>query len=316
MWFNISTSNHAPDNQEGLSTLVEYTRGMLSACGHEVTASPDLIFKDAINLYFEHFLDGPVAVEHLRAVRAQGCRVGVIATELMVQGTIPYARHGMPYLPGILERRMDGFHAVLPEIDFLWSFLERTAMAYQPQVPVCHFMPFGCISLVPADMCRSPKLTDVFFFGRATPHRVAVVQRFLDAGINIATAGVGFASQRLPGFVINSYIDRSKITLNLTLHAPDDSSVNVDPRFASCARVVQILERGAMALSEDIPLDNPYQPFLASTPVDGLVDACRYLLSNDRWKDQASQNAQQFAQEMDVRKICAPVIERTLAQLR
>ena len=315
MWFNLATSNHAPDMQESLAPLVDYTRGMLQACGHEVTISPDLIFRDAINLYFEHFLDGPGNVQQLRHVRAQGCRVGVIATELMVQGTIPYAKHGMQYLPGVLERRMDGFHAVLPEIDFLWSFLERTADAYRPEIRNCEFLPFGCLDLVPEGMRRSPKQADIFFFGRVTPHRLAIVQKFVDAGINIITAGDGFGGPKVPRYLIESYLDRARIGLNLTLHAFDDSAADADPRFASCARMVQMLERSVMVLSEEIPLDNPYREFCASAPVDGLVDLCRQLLAQDRWAIDGPRNAMRFHDQMNVRKVCAPVIARTLATL-
>lgn len=318
MWFNILTHNHAGLRAiEALAPNFGYLRQMLSACGHEVSLVHDQLYPEAVNLYLEHFMDGARQAGAFAAWRRDhGVRIGVVATELMVQGTIPYARHGISNTSSEdLARRMQGFEAVLREVDFLWSWLERTAIEYKGRVGVSEFMPVGSISPVPAELRRSPKDIDVVFFGKLTPHRANVLQSLIDSGIKVVAAGVGFPMGKLPEVLLASLLDRARIGLNLTLHAEDDAPYGTDPRFVSCMRVVEMLSREVLVVSETIPLDNPYAAFMESAPPKDLPALCRSLLVEGRHAERAQANAAAFQTAMDVRTTCAPVIDRTLAAL-
>ena len=110
-------------------------------------------------------------------------------------------------------------------------------------------------------------------------------------------------------------LDRAKIGLNLTLHGLEDDEIGVDPRFASCQRVTDMLSRDICVVSEEIPFDNPYAEFMVSSQVEALADHCRKILAGGTWREDGASSAAEFHAAMDVQKVCRPVIERTLAAL-
>jgi hypothetical protein len=324
MWFNITLSNHGGKADIiGLSRVVGYLRAMLSLCGHEVTVDYHPLL-GAINLYLEHFL-GPSWAADFRELRGQQkMKIGVIATELMVsidgKRLIPYAEHGITYAGDADNRarlnraRIDGFGAVLGEVDFVWAFMQRTAEQCRRDTRVCEFMPYGSIGLVADYARRSPKSIDVLFIGKNTPHRARVLQSLAQHGIKGIALGPGFAGDWVPDCIVESMQDRAKIGLNLTLYGFEKGQT-VDPRFASCGRITEMFSRKVCVVSEDIPLDNPYAQFMESQSIDRLGELCREILKEQTWVDKALTNADHFHEAMDVRKVCQPVIERTLAAI-
>ena len=73
MWFNIVLENHGGATEViALSPVVAYLRGMLSACGHEVTVVYDNIYPKAINLYLEHFVGDAFAENVDRVTHGRG----------------------------------------------------------------------------------------------------------------------------------------------------------------------------------------------------------------------------------------------------
>lgn len=326
MWFNIILANHGGAAAVvGQTPLVNYIRNMLSLCGHEVTVVYDNPNPRAINLYFEHFL-GSTWAEQFLAFRRSGIKIGVIATELMVTAAgkrqIPYAQHGVAY-PGDAQNRarlnllrMEGFEAILGEVDFVWTFLKRTAEEYRHDTKFCEFLPVGSTGPIADYARRSPKDIDVFFYGKNTPHRMRVLQTMAQNGTKVLAVGQGFPGDWVPSCIIESLEDRAKIGLNLTLNGLEEShAIGVDPRFVSCGRVPEMLTRQVCIVSEDIPLDNPYSEFMESTEVEALSDLCRKLLDRETWADEAASKSARFHEMMDVRVVCRPVIERTLAAI-
>ena len=327
MQFNILIGNHgtAFHSLQLLGPLVNYVRATLSLCGHEVTVARDTWDEDAVNLLFEHFPDPGFWKNEIRRVRRdQGCAVGIVATELMIGNAIPYGKLGINSAnhssderqqEAYLARRMDGFHAVLPEASFLWSFIERTAREYAPRARMSHFFPVGHAAGVPADERRAPRDIDVAFYGSMTPHRIAVLKEMAQRGnLNVVAVGRGTPAGVLPDYVVASLLERAKIGLNLTLSSVAESPGS-DPRFASCIRVAHMLERDLCVVSEEIPLDNPYKPYMVSSPLEGLADACLRLLKSGEWRERGRQAGARFREEMDVRKVCKPAIDQTLAAL-
>jgi hypothetical protein len=319
MWFNFVMKNHgATSAGEYLAPLTDYMRGALGRCGHETTLVQDEIYGGAVNVFFEYFPDPDFVQRVLGLRKAHGLKVGVVATELMVEGTIPYGRHGILWdgdKEAFFRKRMAGFDAFSRGVDFVWSWLDRTAQEYRNCCPVSLFFPVGHVVDSPPCMRRAPKDIDVIFFGTLTPHRSVVLESFRAAGISVLCVGRGFRSGYQSRSYLSALMDRAKIGLNLNLHDELDTVKGIDPRFASCMRITEMLEREICIVSEEIPLDNPYGGYMHSAPPERLAITCKELLASGAWRDTASAHAARFREEMDVEKICKPVIDRTLAQI-
>lgn len=333
MWFNVLVGNHGGlDYLEFLAPLVNYFRATLSTCGHSVTVVPDQWHAGAVNLLFENFPDSRYWVNQIRSVRREhGFKVGVIATEVFVGNSIPYADSGIFFADDQDERekatyirnRNEGFGAVASEVDFVWSMIGRTAREIESRCKISRFFPMGHVDGLPGAQRRAPKDIDIAFFGTITPHRAAVLKDLCrDQGLNIMTVGrcaaPGFMPTYpgfVPSYLVASILDRAKIGLNLTLCAAGEPASGVDPRFVSCVRVVEMLERDVCVVSEEIPLDNPYQDYMVSAPLENLAGACLRLLRTGEWRERGLQSAARFRAQMDVTKVCAPVIAQTLQML-
>ena len=174
MWFNFVLINHGSVAEiDALKPLTDYMQGVLSRCGHESTISFNHVEPNAINIFFENFQ--PAFVNELLKLKKIGAKIGIIATELMIDNHIPYGRHGITYrgLEGphdqINQQRVDCFNALVPEVDFIWAFLERTADSYKSKAKLCEFFPVGYLSggLTPPPT-KAPKDLDVLMFGKST----------------------------------------------------------------------------------------------------------------------------------------------------
>ncbi|OAN50676.1 hypothetical protein A6A04_17780 [Paramagnetospirillum marisnigri] len=319
MWFNILTHNHHDmETIESLAPVLDHLRRTLSLCGHEVSVVHDQVYPDAINLYLEHFPKGAGFAERFRALRRQhGVKIGVIATELMIGGAIPYGRFGITHPdPSYIPDRVAGFNAVAQEVDFLWCLLERTAKEYRNRAAVTEFFPLGYVgSEGVLEARRSPRDLPAVFFGKLTPHRGRTLHSIIAAGVKVVAVGHGFPMGWQSSSLTTSLQDRACIGLNLTFHSAEDSKGKVDPRFASCLRIVDMLSRGTLVVSEEIPFDNPYRPFMVNASVEDLPEVCRSIITEGNWGELAAENSARFRTEMDVRALCGPVIERTLAAL-
>ncbi|MEO5373745.1 MAG: hypothetical protein H7840_05630 [Alphaproteobacteria bacterium] len=318
MHFNIILSNHHQTAYFAMSQTVTYLRNALSTCGHDVTISMSELHRGAMNVFIENFeagVEGLVAEieEHRKSIPL---RVGVVSTELMVDGTIPYAQSGLYRNdPDQVRNRVAGFEYFARHADFVWHLVERTAVNFNGINRNQAVFPYGHVEGPSARLRRSPKDLDVVFFGRMTPHRRAVIDSL--RARNIAVVDVGYLGAGwVPDFVLSSLLDRAKIGLNLTLHSLDDTPIaGVDPRFASCARIVEMLERDVCVVSEEIPLDNPYRNHMVSAPVSQLADVCRSLLDSGEWQTLGPAAAARFRREMDAIVVCGPVIARTCGGL-
>jgi hypothetical protein len=306
--------NHGEAASSGyLDPWIEYMRGALSRCGHEVTVVWNAVRPEAVNLLFEFFLD-PGLVENIVSVRrSSSIKFGVVATELIVGSSIPYAKYSMLLDDDMIRARIQGFESLSRSVDFVWSWLQRTADETRRHNLVSEFFPVGHVAEVPARLRRSPKDIDLLFFGMRTLHRDHILDLLRSRGLNVTCVGRGFPAGYRSRRMLESLIDRAKIGLNLNLHAGRDPDCVVDPRFASCIRIVDMLERDTCVVSEDIPLDNPYAGYMQSAHPEALADTCLELLSKQQWRAAGQAAARRFRAEMDVTRICGPVVQRTLA---
>ena len=318
MLFNILTLNHGDaDAISRLAPIIDYVRRTLSRCGHEVIVEHTALHKRAVNVFLEHFLDRE-GIETLIAMKAsQGLTVGVIATELIVGGTIPYAEHGLTYegdKRAAIRNRIDNFNRLAPHLDFIWCLLPRTTEEYRGRCPIVETFPVGHVYATPDDLRRSPRDIDVFFFGAATPHRLRVLDLLRQRGISPVTVGRAFPKGWAASSELDSLLDRAKIGLNLTLHAYTDRDP-VDPRFASCHRVPEMLEHRVCIVSEPIPLDNHYAEYMISMPPEDIAETCQRLLANGDWASASDRATASFRRDMDVLRVCKPAIDKTVAAI-
>ena len=319
MWFNILTENHGRvETLEPLAPLIRYMREAIGACGHDVTIVHDQVYPDAVNLFLEQFVTRDYA-KGFTELRSRGIAIGVVATELMVGGKIPYERYGVSFGGKRNEEkarlRVERFEAAVDAADFLWSILERNHLEYKDRVRVAEFFPVGSTREIPLAERRSPKDIDVVFFGRATPHRAAVLNALAGTGLTLVIAGRGTPGGWLPSFMVESLLDRAKIGLNLNLHGLSESADGIDPRFASAMRIKEMLERGVCIVSEEIPLCNPYADLMISAPAEEIATTCRRVIRSGEWESFGAQAMQRFRREMKAADICAPVIGRTLQRI-
>lgn len=321
MLFNLCLINLGQVSvAESLAPLINYMRQSLSKCGHEVTVSHEHLTQDGINLFFEGFHIPEFVEQLIQFKKDQGLRFGLIATELIQAEEIPYAKHGVIYPEHInktdaLKRRLKGYSDVASEADFVWSFLERTAAYSKKYNAASYHYPVGYVQHLCAELRRSPKDIDVLFFGGRTPHRERILKALAERGINVMAIGRGFPSGVLPAPLLLSLLDRAKIGLNLTLESEPTTS-GIDPRFVSCMRVTEMMDRDLLVVSEDIPEDNPYKAHMVNVPPDHLAICSKDILQTERWKKLGKLNATSYREKMQVTNICLPVIEQTLKALR
>jgi len=311
MWFNILTHNHNKPN----TLILDYLRFSLASCGHEVTVTDKNIHSRAINIYIENFMGIEPWNLYLSKLLGDGIALGLVNTELITKHGIPYGKYGIPYAEETLKIRENTLFELAPKFDFVWNFLERMNGIMRPIAKFSAYYPYGCIELENDVTTRSPKDIDVLFFGKLTPHREQIIKNIIDQGIKIVCVGSGFPMGVAHNSVLNSLIDRSKIVLNLTLHEKEDTLASIDPRFTSCERVARTLERKVLIISEKIPNDNPYAPYIISEPVENIASTCKAYLEDDNWRMTGTHNALEFSKKMRTSKICDPVIEQTIKHL-
>jgi len=319
MWFNFVMKNHGKTAEtDYLAPLTDYMRAVLGKCGHDTTVVHDQIFHGAINVFFEFFPDAAF-IDQIHGLRKQhGLKIGVIATELMVGGTIPYGRHGMAWdgdKETFFRNRVAGFDRFAQGVDFVWAWLERTAHEFRNHSRVSRFFPVGHVSQIPTFQRQAPKDIDVLFFGMLTPHRASVIDSFLNKGLKVHCVGRGFPCGYLSKSYLTSMMDRARIGLNLNLHAQDDTVDGIDPRFASCMRITEMLEREMCVVSEEIPLDNPYRDFMVCDRPDGLAQRCKQLIDSGDWRHSGELSASRFRARMNAVDLCKPVIDETLSAI-
>lgn len=311
MWFNILTHNHNKPS----TLILDYLRFSLASCGHEVTVTDKNIHRKAINIYLENFLGIEPWSRYLSELISNGITLGLINTELITKNGVPYGEHGIPYKEETLKLRTNTLFELAPRFDFVWNFLERMDGIMKPITKFSAYYPWGCIEIENDFKTRSPRDIDLLFFGKLTPHREKTIKYIIDQGIKIVCVGKDFPMGLVHNSILNSLIDRSKIVLNLTLHEKSDTLGSIDPRFTSMERVARALERKVLIVSERIPNDNPYAPYMISEQIENIPNVCKAYLEGDNWRLTGEYNALEFSKKMQSSKICNPVIQQTLKHL-
>lgn len=319
---NFLLHNHGPLRHVGpaLEPLVNYFWRTLAALGFQVTAADDKLEREAVNVYFEYFLDERLLHKLFAIKRNYGVRVGVVATELIIANDIPYLRDGSLHVDAGSGRqattdqsaqasrlRVANLLAHAPGFDFTWSLLERTHLLMRQHNPQSYLFPIGYLP-PQRPAAAVPKDIDVLFFGALTPRRAAFIEEIRAAKLNVVCVGRNTEIGYVPEFVLDSYIDRAKIALNLTF-ADQMDATDESPKFVSCMRVSAALSRGALVVSEVIPHDNPYASFMVSCERAEMPRRCAEIVAGGRYAELASRHFARFKETMAAEIIAAPAAE-------
>lgn len=318
MLFNILLGNYfTVGDCEQLESKIAFLRGALSRCGHETTVVWDGLCQNGINLYFEHFVTSDL-VDHLIQAKADhGLRIGVVAPDLIHDGAIPhgYRRTKLLSPDGIAEQmseRLSGLDRLVAgrAVDFLWSFHGRTAAAFAGRVPHAAVFPFACVEAVPAYLRRASKDTDVVFFGALTPHRLAVLNSLMEAGLSLAVCGRGFRSGPMPRHLLLSSLDRARLGLCIPHEPPGHPAQTTSP-----LRMMEMLARDLCVVGEETPEDQAFRPYATLVPAGALPAQCKALIDSGAWQALGPERAAAFRRDRDAPRVCAQVIEETLARM-
>jgi hypothetical protein len=308
--------------QFGASPTLKYFREALSACGHTSSFAVNEIKLDSVNLFLEqqYYPDDIAAI--INAKNQIGARCGLMILELYIDKKIPYANNGLaamskatPEAFEILRKRGETIMGFVSQVDFVWALLQRSVDDLRSLCSNIHLFPYGYTAPIQKDIRRAEKDIDILFLGKATPHRIKVINAMEAQGLKVFAMGSDMPRGYCPDLFLDSIIDRAKIGLNLALNSNDERSDGLDMRFGSCTRLVQYLERETCIVSEEIPLDNPYAEFCVNASIDQLAATCAYLLQSGKWREIAAHNYQNFIAKMDARDICRKVISDTLISL-
>ncbi len=319
---NFLLHNHGPVRQTATSMepLLNYFWGALDSLGFAVTVSDEKHDPNAVNVYFEYFLDERFLHKLFAFKKHYGLKLGVVAAELIVGEDIPYMRDGiLHFTPGGLQPvsgdaavetsrlRVKNLLTFAPRFDFIWSLLQRTQTLMSRHNPHSYLFPIGYRppSRPPAAGVRD---IDVLFFGTMTPRRVAFLDEIRSSGLNVVCVGRNTEMGYVPAFILDTLIDRAKIVLNLTLTDQAETG-DVDPKFVSCVRVASALSRGALVVSEIIPQDNPYAPFMVNCERASLPSCCAEIVGSGRHDALAAQNFGRFREVMSAEIADAAAVE-------
>jgi hypothetical protein len=320
MDFNVVLMATSADALREADPFLEYFCAAISKCGHEIRVSVNEIRPDSINIlpdgyYTRELVDALVAEKTRRNIR-----MGLMATELYADGGIPYAHDGLvvasrdgPAAVEALRKRMEALYYLVPKLDFVWCLVERSVDEFRRYCSNTHYFPRGHTHSVPAALRRYAKDIDVIFFGKATAHRRMLVEQIEKAGCGVAAFGADFPRGHLPDHLLGPMLGRAKIGLNLTF--THKVALDIDPRFLSVVRVARMLERDLCVVSEAIPLDNPYEPYMVNAPAEAIAQTCQRLLESGEWRELGPKHAAAFRREMDAEQVCGPAIEATLAAI-
>jgi hypothetical protein len=319
---NFLLHNHGPVRQTAptLEPLLNYFWGALASLGFSVTVSDEKHDPNAVNVYFEYFLDERFLHKLFAFKKHYGLKLGVVATELIIGDDIPYMRDGvLHFSPGDLQKssgdtaveasrlRVKNLLTFAPRFDFVWSLLERTQALMSRHNPHSYLFPVG-YRPPSRPVAAGAKDIDVLFFGTITPRRAAFLDEIRASGLNVVCAGRNTEMGYVPAFILDTLIDRAKIVLNLTLSEQAETE-GVDPKFVSCLRVASALSRGALVVSEIIPEDNPYTPFMVNCERARLPSHCAELVGSGQYAVLATRNFDRFRQEMSAEKVDAAAAE-------
>src|SRR5581483_11035065 len=120
-----------------MADLSNFLRAALEECGHQASVGIGPARKDAINIYFEWFLNSPHYAEMLKT---SGHRFGIICTELLTA-----ERRYNPFDHDAARSRMisDNFARDAGLADFVWCLMEQSVPVCRTLNPNSHFLPLG-----------------------------------------------------------------------------------------------------------------------------------------------------------------------------
>lgn len=215
---NIYLGNHPYISQEMLRDMCVAFSGTLTALGHDVLLSADILPPPAVNLFFEHF--PPEIVARLEPILPH-IRAGMICTEPFQGNPLSDAAYR--------EMRIRNMMRIGALCRFVWCLDPASLAAYRGalgQAKVLAF-PIGYIETL-ADLPAVPdrdKVWDVCFTGSMTDYRESLLGALKASGLKVIHG-------LFPHYLRQSVMARSR--LQVTLMQSETISIPSQMRMAYC----------------------------------------------------------------------------------
>lgn len=181
----------------------------LEAAGHSVLLSFCSWEPDCLNIIFgSHNLSAP-AIEKLADANI---RYAIINTETIDEGMLNYR-------PDKCKASFEAWLTLLQRAEFIWDTIPQNLAQYTKYQLEAEFLRWGYCPELEEIKHDKPKDLDFYFFGVMTDYRKEIINSLYTAGFK------GAHHEGVPYFVRNTFIERSKVCLNL-IQDPKFTHVN------------------------------------------------------------------------------------------
>lgn len=290
MKFNIVLGNHPP---HGINTTRDHTliiRGGIEEAGHAARLSLDEVTRHEVNVFYDYFKADNVP--YFRSLREAGIKYGLITTEILQDGKINF---------GAAHVRIQATAEIGHHAEFIWVMHEPSLENFRNlcRTEKCHYLPLG-YSRAAQELRLPPpeqRHIDFLFFGLLTPYRKKILAALEGSGFTV------LHTYNTPGFIRNSIIENSKINLVLRQNKKWEQP--------SVGRIIYLVTNGCAAIGEKTSAGAPYENYLKVVEPADFIEACKHMLRNEPYWDQARQYQEAFGRDFPMKGIMERLIEQT-----
>jgi hypothetical protein len=300
MKFNICFGNiYLPNASEQemfwvisvMAPMAKYLKLALEANGHEAHITRNFVDPGAINIFFERFR----MVEHIRQIKASGCRYGLICTEPMADGE---RYNAFEHSGEIAKQFYETFAASATDAEFVWYLLEPAEAGCKRLNSNSHLLEFGHVpgfaNLKPPQQRQFE--IDCLISGREHERRAAVAKELVAKGLSVVLTAIE------PDIVRDDLLERARATL----HVQKSEQHNI----FSISRIHH-------SISNEVPILVEYDgppSYLASyciaVPKREFVEACVAFAKADH-RAHAAKMLERFQREKPVSAIIPKLLRQS-----
>ena len=205
MKINIEVNNLKPHLWEMVSDTIDFVRVALEECGVEVRVGVNQISSNTLNLFFDQFHTDPSLPLKMKISKV---KYGLVCTEnISTDGIWNFGEEGMT------NSSMGKFQIAAENAEFVWCLFEESVEACKLLNPNSMFLPIGFLEgLRPKFSFRRKDDFDIDFLmcGIPTEHRKNLTDALAYEGHKVC-----YPNQRLPVYLRNSLLERSRINLSI-----------------------------------------------------------------------------------------------------
>jgi hypothetical protein len=306
MKFNICFANLSRPNFQPIHMLsmlsvigdgVRFLTRALEEAGHSVTLSPQNVYKDAINIFWERFYNFDDGLDFPAQLRREGFRFGMICTEPM---TTPGAYNPFEFEPVSARIIYDQYAHTASLADFVWYLLEEAGPACRSFNPKSYFLPFGHVAGYAEldDPAARATSADFLLQGFMTPRRNELAGTLSSNGFRVV------ASHFQPDYVRLNQMASTRIALS-----PQKTT---NHSIFSYSRIYHaIMNRVPMIVEYDGPATYMSPYCLTARPTEFLTTCAAFARRTDL-AILAQRNYDRLAAELPMRPIIDKLVSESL----